>query len=1018
MKVKLLLCFLSLFSSLALAQTTASINGTVVDDAGEGLPGVTVLIESSKMIGTRTDVSRANGAFLFRRIPPGDYTITATMSGMGTEKTTIRLGLGTIARPEIVMKPEASSQELTVTASLDPVLDNVEVATQFDSDFINKLATGGRGQQEVARLAPGVTFNDGTGAASVSGANNGANTWLVNGADSRFDAIRSQPIGAVIEDSIQETTILTAAISAEYGQFGGGVINTITKSGGNEFHGSARLAFSNQDWVARTPNELASTSFAKVDDVDNIQTVTFGGPILKDRLWFFIAGEQTETNIASNFVEANPLTDRAAIAYGLPPGQTAPGARQIPGRVDEDERIDFKLTGRIAEGHDLTISYLKRETTQVNRPQAPLDITATATRTIPREQRSITYNGSITPSFSVELQWSDRESVFNARQNPPHIQEQLDAGADIRVIGTAIRYNRTPRGFINSPQFLGKPDEPRSNETFRAQASYFLITDNLGSHDFTFGVQQTEDNRFADNRQYVNDWTFWNSFRFEGEQPIPIFSPTAADGRYQTRLIYYPIEIPSGQTEFKADSIFINDTWTLNDKWRFNVGFRYDANEGRRQDGVLSADDDIIAPRLSLNYDLHGDGKHEFNASYSVYAQRIGWAANDGNQAGSPSFTQLRYRGPQTENFLEVIDWINQTYGEGFFLDPLNHPNRAAWEADLSTNQLTNGVLDSPGQLFGRIDENGNFVEEGLKTPNTEEFRFGYTHRFGNKGFMKFDYVHRDFKDFYVDNTNLLTGPTNNGRDDLNVISNNDELYEKKYDAIQSSFRWRFNKDFSVSGNYTWSQLIGNTNGGSTSGILTTVGALTVFPEYNNFPNRLPSGYLRGDQRHIANIFAVYTLETSFGTFDFSASERIASGSPFDRSITLDLDEGRTYGLPPQGSVGYVDPPDTTTYFISRGQDRADTLYETNLGVNFSLPIGKIDLFVEIDFLNIFNSDTGNIGWAYNTTVDDLQVDFDVFNETPIEGTHYQLDDEFGTPNSTFDFQRPRAFTIDVGVRF
>ena len=627
--IKLTTFVLFILGGLAMAQTTGTIIGKTVDEAGEGLPGVTIIAESPNMIGTRTAVSLANGEFLFRRIPPGNYTLTVTMTGMKTVKRELLVGLGATVRPTIVLQPETATEELTVTASIDPVLDTVEVAANFDNDFVRKLATG-RDQAEIARLAPGVNFNGG-GDISISGANSGTNTWLINGADSRFDNIRSQAGDAIIEDSVQETTVLTGAISAEYGQFGGGVVNTITKSGGNQFTGSYRLALTNSDWQARTPDELAAN--LQVDDtINDIHTLTVGGPIIKDRIWFFLAGETTERTVASNFIAPRPITDRAAESYGLPTGQTAPGPRPIPGRADEDERYEIKFTGRLLEGHDLSLSVVNRDLTEANRPQTAFDISATATRTITRDQRAITYNGTFSPNFSLEVQWSDRESNFRERQIPGPLQAQLDAGADLRIVGTNLRNQRGPRSAIGSPQFLGKPDEPRSNRTFRAQGNYFLVTDNMGSHDLVIGAQNSLDERFADNRQYVNDWAFWSDFRYDGDTAIPIYSPTSSGGRYRSRLIYLPIELSSMTTQYETDSAWINDTWTVNDNWRFNIGFRYDRNEGFRADGLMSADDSIVSPRLSVNYDLRGDGKHEFNASYSVYAQRIGDAADDGSQ--------------------------------------------------------------------------------------------------------------------------------------------------------------------------------------------------------------------------------------------------------------------------------------------------------------------------------------------------------------------------------------------------
>ena len=235
---------------------------------------------------------------------------------------------------------------------------------------------------------------------------------------------------------------------------------------------------------------------------------------------------------------------------------------------------------------------------------------------------------------------------------------------------------------------------------------------------------------------------------------------------------------------------------------------------------------------------------------------------------------------------------------------------------------------------------------------------------------------------------------------------------------MQTSFRWRFNSNFQVQGNYTWSQLIGNTSGGSTSGIIAPNGALTNYPEFNTFDNRSPRGYLGGDQRHIANIFGVYSLDTKVGTFDFSVSERIASGSPYALAWTLDLDDfAAEYGFPDPDSLGYQNAPSTTTYVLDREAGRGDTVFETNIGVNWSLKLWKVQMYIEIDVFNVFNADSADQGRTFNTTVDEI-APFNVFTETPIEGVHYELDSGFGTPDSAPDYQRPRQFFIDFGFRF
>ena len=113
------------------------------------------------------------------------------------------------------------------------------------------------------------------------------NLFLINGVTVN-ENLRGQPHDLYIEDAIQETTIATAGVSAEYGRFGGGVVNVITKSGGNLFSGSLRDTLNNDNWRALTP----FTGDSKLDKVLPAYEYTLGGPVMKDRLWFFAAGRR------------------------------------------------------------------------------------------------------------------------------------------------------------------------------------------------------------------------------------------------------------------------------------------------------------------------------------------------------------------------------------------------------------------------------------------------------------------------------------------------------------------------------------------------------------------------------------------------------------------------------------------------------------------------------------------------------------------------------------------------------
>jgi len=246
----LVLAVVLLVGTSAFAQTTASLTGRVTMD-GNPLPGVTVTISAPQMQGTRTAVTDVNGNYNLTAIPPGQYTVRFEMESMQTLTRTSQIGLGQTGRSDVTMRLTAVAEAITVTASAPAVLETQEIQTNLTQQLVEDLPIP-RNFQAQANLAPNVTTNSPNGAQLViSGAPAHENLYMVNGAVIN-ENLRGQIHNLFIEDAIQETTVLTGAISAEYGRFTGGVVNSITKSGGNEFSGSLRDSLRNPAWAAKT----------------------------------------------------------------------------------------------------------------------------------------------------------------------------------------------------------------------------------------------------------------------------------------------------------------------------------------------------------------------------------------------------------------------------------------------------------------------------------------------------------------------------------------------------------------------------------------------------------------------------------------------------------------------------------------------------------------------------------------------------------------------------------------------
>ena len=460
---------------MAFAQTTTGNLVGTVTSGGTALPGATVTISSPQMQGTRTTVTGNDGSFSFAGIPPGDYTVKSELAGLSTATTKTRVGVSQTARADSDLKSSVA-EAITVTASSSTVLETPTVSQNLKASTIENLPSA-RTVIGTALLAPGVNGNTASAnQLSISGSPGYDNVIMVNGVVIT-EEVRSQALPLFIEDSIQETTVLTGAISAEYGRFTGGVVNSISKSGGNEFSGSVRDNFSNPTWTSRTPRQKALN--VQLRDKNNfVYQETLGGFLIKDRLWFFGAGRQTKSDTPGSL-------------------RTIPGTTQALAfdTTSDEKRWEGKLTGQIAAKHNLSVSYLNTDQKTQNTPftLTSYDAEQLSNRHDPYKLLSANYNGVLTNNWLLEgvyskLHWGVAEG--NGSQFTDFIK------------GTIVRNRADGNARFNSPTFCGVCDkETRSNDSWTVKSSYFLSTKNWGNQNIIGGVEQFREHRFANNYQ-------------------------------------------------------------------------------------------------------------------------------------------------------------------------------------------------------------------------------------------------------------------------------------------------------------------------------------------------------------------------------------------------------------------------------------------------------------------------------------------------------------------------------------
>jgi outer membrane receptor for ferrienterochelin and colicin len=986
--------FYALLSAMVLAalplsaQTnpTGIISGKVVDPDGLAVPGATVTLESPALQGTRTAQTSTNGDYIVPFLPAGEYTVTFTLPGFRTVKQTTRVSPSETVTINPTLAVSTVSETVTVVGQTSGEFNQTaEVQTNFKQDLIDKLPTN-RTFVAAAQLAPGVQNTGPNGGMSINGAMSFESLFVVNGVVVN-ENIRGQANVLFIEDALQETTITTAAVSAEFGRFQGGVVQAITKSGGNEFSGSYRVTFDNNDWVALTPYPNDS----RKDKLLLTQEATLGGPIVKDKLWFFGAARLTGDRVTNGTTFATNLNFDD---------------------VRNQKRFEGKLTFSPTTKHTFKGAYTKiKDTENGNFFGNIMDFDSLVNgRATPQQLISANYTGIVSPKFFVEGQYSRRNFTF---QNSGALFTDL-------IKGTLLIDQSRNNARYWSPTFCGVCDqEKRDNQNVTAKATYFASTGRLGAHNVVVGFDLFDDKRFANNHQSGSDFrVLTTSAIIQGTTLFPVLDD-------RTIIRWTPIFVGSEGNRFRTYSGFINDAWSLSRHLTFNLGLRYDKNSGVDSQGRAVVKDSAISPRLSATFDPRGDGAWTVNAAYAQYVAAIANSIGDsGSAGGQPATIDFTYLGPPVNT--------------GNPANPV--PTDAAlttlfgwFNANGGTNRTTRGAPSIPG-LNVRINEN-------LKSPNSREITLGVTRRLGSRGAVRVDGIYRKFRDFYVTRIDQSTGKVQDqfGRSfDLGIVENNNEL-ERSYRGMNFQISFRPTTRLGLSGNYTLGHLAGNAegeNGGS--GPTTATTQILRYPEYFVPSWNFTVGDLNADVRHKVRAWATYDVPVpeAVGRLSLGVLQFFTSGTPYGAQGTVDT-RPFVAGHP----FTYAAPPATVLYYFTpRDAFHMDNLWRTDLAVNYAHKLGvkRAEIFGRFTTVNLFNRhgltnfwgganselDLGcGTGGCISTTVQtNANVSsipaFNPFTTTPTEGVNWRKAPTFGQPTSRFAYQTPRTIQFAVGVRF
>ena len=968
--------------------TTSTLTGTITS-GGSALPGATITVNSSALQGTRTAVSGSNGDYTIQGLPPGTYSVKMELEGMQPLARKTTLSLAQTNRVDGDLKVSAVTEAITVTAGATAVLESPQIATNFTKQLMEKLPIARTIASAVA-LSPGVSSN-GIAGNAISGAPSYDNVYYVNGTVVN-ENLRGQPESLFIEDAIQETTILRGGISAEYGRFTGGVVSTITKSGGNDFSGSIRDNLSNSKWTKKTP---WATEANHINKLNNVYEETLGGYILRDRLWFFGAGRQLKTSTQNFTAITNiPFTP-----------------------VRDQKRLEGKLTGQITQKHNLAASYVDvKDTDGGNFFGTILDTRSLYDRQLPNKLVTAQYNGVLTSNLLLTANYSNKKFSF------------VNSGSKSTDIidGTLMIDNPTGRRYW-AGTFCGVcgPEE-RNNFDWTASASYFLSTKATGSHSVKVGVDRFSETRLVNNHQSGSDFRILGNTRIIGTSVYPVLDSTSI-------IQWNPIFASAKGDHLKVNSAFVNDRWDYSSRMSFNVGVRYDKNNTRDDDGHQVSKDSAFSPRLGVQFDLRGDGRHKINANFGRYVSKIadGNVGGGANAAGNPSAITWFYKGPA--------------------INPAGTADGALLTTDKALAILWNyfnsvgGTNNTSNLRSVSISGLSTVLPNPIISPSVDEFTVGYGIQATRNAFARVDLVKRDWHHFYaaqlVTSNPTAIDPFGN-KSDVRYLVNDNSQTKRTYRALQFEGQWRPAGAFYSGLTYTYSRLRGNDEGESGGSATVTNNPLDSFyPEYLGYTNRLPIGILPEDTPHRAKVWAGYDFRIGrAGTLSASALQTYESGSPYSVVGSIDASgrqSGTKYtGLP--ANPGYTLSQlgtSHTYYFSDRGALRTAKLNRTDATLVYEIPISRISLRVQGTMTNLLNKhgviNPDTTVFTRRTSSSRGLTPFNPFTSTPVEcpsdaaatsctamGANYQKAATFGQAVGVNSYQTPRAYSFATGIRF
>jgi outer membrane receptor protein involved in Fe transport len=923
------------------------LTGTVTDSSKAPVPGATVTATNAQSGAMRTAVTGADGAYRFPDLEPGRYNVLVELQGFQrAANENVLVLLGRTFTVDVELKPGGVSETVSVSAEAEKQIDlsSVTLAHNVTAEEFDRLPKA-RSFQAIALTAPGVNSGEIEGGFQVNGASGAENSFTVDGVATNSLIYGSSRQNTVFE-YLQEVQVKTGGIDAEYGGALGGVISAVTKSGGNIFTGEGHYYYTGSGLSAGpvkrlvlNPNDLKTVNYFQDDKQANHASEfggSMGGPILKDRLFFFGS--------------ISPRIGRRSNDYAFSNGTEK-------GVIDQDStqwQGFGKLTyakGRVtANGSVLVTPQRSTGTLPAYNGTGTNFITSSLAANQPNLQRGFeTDQNNISGNVNILLGRTNYVSVRGGSfydnykdTGIPNITSYTYSQPNFTVPGVPANL-QGPAGTTNTPRAqITNFDTTKQafiqldyNHAFNAAGSH-LIKGGWGSR------RQENDVDLGFPGGYVA--LFWGQpFR----STVTGQTGTGAYGYYQVND-----RGTRGDVVAYIQNLYVQDTWNVTQRLTLNLGirtenekiptFRPDLAKYAFQFGFA----DKIAPRLGAAYDVRGDGRMKLSAAWGRY---FDWTKYE--------IARGSFGGDLWHQYYRALDTLD--IGS---LNLKNMPGADLWGSDTGFRDLRQTSI--------------NNTDPKIKPMSQDSFNGGFDWQLQSTMVLGIHYVHNQLNRTIEDMGALVNGDSvyvignpGEGSNTLTPTSYPDFTApfptpkpKRQFDALELSLERRFSKNWFGSINYTWSRLYGNYSGTANSDEISspTTGITSATAQqqagsiarpgsnshtgwdidellYDSHGNLDVRGLLATDRPHVLKLYGAYQFNfgTQVGLFFYGGSGTPLTTQVVGQDQYAPMVEGR-------GDMG-------RTPFLSR----------TDLLVSHEIALAaKRRIRFELNIQNLFNQMT------------------------------------------------------------